>query len=128
MPRPPALYAKMLADRIEAHGASVWLVNTGWFGGRYGHGARIDLSSTRTIVNAITSGELKKSEFFIESAFGLSVPKMIKGLSKDILDPRGSWADKSAYDEQARQLAARFRENDRRFDMENDVRKAGPPV
>ncbi|MFG0327189.1 MAG: phosphoenolpyruvate carboxykinase (ATP) [Phycisphaerales bacterium JB037] len=126
MPRPPAEYARMLSERIARHHAHVWLLNTGWTGGPYGTGHRFKLGYTRAMVSAILDGSLARADFVEEPFFGLSIPKEVPGVPSGVLDPRKTWADGSAYDAQATQLARLFRENDARFEMSDAVRKAGP--
>lgn len=126
LPLPPQRYAEMLAGRIEKHDANVWLLNTGWSGGPYGVGDRFKLKYTRAMVHAMLSGELRNAEFVEEPFFGLSIPKSVAGVPDDVLNPRGTWSDKGAYDAKARDLARRFRENDAKFEMSDAVRAAGP--
>ena len=83
----PTKYAAMLADKMRKHGATGWLVNTGWSGGRYGSGSRIKLSYTRKIIDAIHSGELLKAQFRKTEVFGLEIPNAIEGVPSEILDP-----------------------------------------
>lgn len=75
----PMKYAAMLAERMEAHGTRAWLINTGWTGGGYGEGQRMSLKHTRSIVDAIHSGELEKAEYGTTSIFKLAVPKSCPG-------------------------------------------------
>src|SRR5690606_24180456 len=126
LPRPPRVYADQLAERIRRHGASVWLVNTGWTGGAYGKGTRMKLSHTRAMVNAALSGQLKSAEFDTDPVFGLAIPKSVSGVPDGVLSPRDTWADKGAYGAQAKDLAAKFRANDSKFEMPDEVRASGP--
>ncbi|RMH23718.1 MAG: phosphoenolpyruvate carboxykinase (ATP) [Planctomycetota bacterium] len=126
LPRPPALYAEMLAQRIKKHGADVWLLNTGWTGGPYGVGSRFRLAHTRAIVSAILDGALARADFSPDPIFGLAIPSAIEGVPGDVLNPRDTWSDGDAYDAKARDLAGRFRANDASFDMPDAVRAAGP--
>ncbi|HVZ93233.1 MAG TPA: phosphoenolpyruvate carboxykinase (ATP) [Phycisphaerales bacterium] len=128
LPRPPRVYADMLAERIDKHGANVWLVNTGWSGGPYGVGARFKLKYTRAMVTAILDGSLAKAKFENDPVFGLAIPSEVPGsdVPKDVLQPRNTWKDKGGYDEKAKDLAKRFRENDGKFEMPEKVRAAGP--
>ena len=109
--RHPALYARMLAERIEKSGASVWLVNTGWSGGPYGTGSRIRLRHTRAMLDAIHSGALDGAEERLDPVFGLAVPTACPGVPERLLDPAAGWPDRGAYIEAAVALAGRFREN-----------------
>jgi phosphoenolpyruvate carboxykinase (ATP) len=126
----PCVYAEMLRERIARHGARVWLVNTGWTGGSYGEGSRMDLAHTRAIVRAALSGDLDDVETTPDPIFGLHIPASVPGVPDDVLQPRGTWRDPQAYDEQARKLAAMFRENFEKFaaDVPESVREAGPVV
>ena len=128
MVRPPTVYAEMLAERIEAAGARVFLVNTGWTGGPYGTGSRMKLAHTRRMVNAALAGELDDVETRTEAHFGLAVPTAVEGVPADVLDARGTWDDPEAYDAKASQLAQMFAENFRKYaDAVSDaVREAGP--
>ncbi|HEY7193383.1 MAG TPA: phosphoenolpyruvate carboxykinase (ATP) [Gemmatimonadales bacterium] len=128
LPLPPAVYAKMLGERIARHNVRCWLVNTGWTSGPYGIGHRMDLKSTRAMIRAALAGELDNVLTWREPVFGLEVPTKIPGVPDGILDPRRTWSDPAAYDAQARKLTALFRTN---FDQFADtvtpaVRNAGP--
>ena len=111
MPRNPDVYASMLGERMKKHGAQVYLINTGWSGGPYGVGARMDITLTRAIVDAALSGKLDDAEFVEDKTFHVLVPKEIEGVDSDVLHPRNTWADKAAYDERAAKLAADFAEH-----------------
>ncbi|MBX3410381.1 MAG: phosphoenolpyruvate carboxykinase (ATP) [Phycisphaeraceae bacterium] len=126
LPRPPVMYARMLADKIAKHGTNVWLLNTGWTGGPYGTGSRFKLAYTRAFVSAILNGTLAKAEYQTDPIFGLHVPKAVEGVPSEVLLPRGTWKDGAAYDAQAKKLAQGFRENDKTFEMPDEVRAAGP--
>jgi phosphoenolpyruvate carboxykinase (ATP) len=107
----PTKYAELLSHQLETHNAECWLVNTGWSGGGYGVGKRMKLAYTRAIIDAIHDGSLARAEMDTEAFFGLSIPKSCPGVPDEILNPRGSWADPSAYDAKAANLAERFRKN-----------------
>ena len=126
LPLAPKVYAQMLGQRLQQHNAQCWLVNTGWTGGAFGTGRRMSLPHTRALVNAALDGQLAKSEYATESAFGLSIPTSCPDVPSEILNPRNAWADKDAYDKQAQILAGKFEENFRRFDAPENIRKAGP--
>jgi len=108
MPRNPDIYARMLGERMQKHGTQVYLVNTGWSGGPYGVGARMDINLTREIVNATLSGQLEDVEYAEDETFHILVPKQCPGVPSDVLFPKNTWADKDAYDTRARKLAADF--------------------
>jgi phosphoenolpyruvate carboxykinase (ATP) len=128
LPLPPVSYAEMLADRVERHGAQVFLVNTGWSGGPYGVGSRLDLAITRQIVRAATAGSLDGVETKRHPIFNVEVPLSCPGVPGDLLDPQSTWASKDEYETQARDLARRFQENFERFTntVPAGVREAGP--
>ena len=126
LPRPPAVYAAMLSDRIREHKANVWLLNTGWTGGPYGVGNRFKLAYTRAMVTAILSGALDKVACKPDPIFGLPIPATVPGVPDNVLNPRSTWKDGAAYDTQAKKLAKLFRENDAKFEMSDAIRAAGP--
>jgi len=128
MPRPSAVYAGMLAKRIEEHQANVYLINTGWQGGPYGVGSRVSIPHTRAMVTAALEGTLEAGEFTTHPVFNILVPKVCPGVPAEILDPRSSWADKDAYDQQAAKLASMFVENFRQFSGVDHLVAAGPKV
>ncbi len=128
LPRHPSVYAEMLGERLRETGAKVWLVNTGWTGGKYGEGNRMSLKHTRTMVKAALAGELDEVPTRADPVFGLQIPNTVPGVPTDVLTPRNTWKDKDAYDRQAEQLASMFKENFERFadELPDAVRKAGP--
>jgi len=126
MPREPMVYAELLAKRIAEHGCDVWLLNTGWTGGPYGVGHRFKLAYTRAFVTAILDGSLRNAKFAKHPIFGLQMPTAAPNVPAEVLDPRHTWADKSAYDAKAKELAAKFRDNDGKFNLSDAVRAAGP--
>ncbi len=124
----PTVYAGMLGDKIVKHNVDVWLINTGWSGGPYGVGKRIKIAHTRAIVHAVINGALADVETQIDPNFGVAVPMDCPGVPSEVLNPRSTWENRSAYDEQASKLAGMFVENFRVFENEvsEDIRKAGP--
>jgi phosphoenolpyruvate carboxykinase (ATP) len=126
----PMKYAQMLADKIEAHGAAAWLINTGWTGGSYGSGSRIRLAYTRAIVDAIHSGQLAKAPTTTEPVFGLSIPTAIPGVPSAMLIPRNTWIKPTAYDAKANHLAKLFAANFAQYadKATHEVQAAGPQV
>jgi len=126
LPLAPRVYAEMLGKRLKQHKATCWLVNTGWSGGRYGVGKRMSIQHSRALVHAALHGDLDHVEFVTEPAFGLHIPVSCPGVPVEVLNPRNAWADKEAYDRQASDLAARFEENFKQFDVPDEVRAAGP--
>ena len=129
MPQFPSLYARMLGEKLAEHGATVWLVNTGWTGGPFGEGHRMPIKATRALLAAALSGGLDDAEFRTDEVFGFEVPVAVPGVDTALLDPRSTWADPAAYNAKAQELAAMFRENfERRFaeQVEPAVAAAGP--
>lgn len=128
LPRPPALYAGMLGKRIGEHQVNVWLVNTGWTGGPYGIGSRMNLGYTRAMLRAALSGDLARAKFSPDPVFGVMVPDSVPGVPSDVLRPRDTWSDQAAYDAQAKKLAGLFRANFEKYAAEvpASVRDAGP--
>jgi phosphoenolpyruvate carboxykinase (ATP) len=128
LPLPPSTYAEMLGERIQEHGARVYLVNTGWTGGPYGLGRRIDLEHTRAMVQAATSGALEGVPTTRHRIFNLDVPKRCPGVPDEMLDPQSTWPDKEKYEIEARELARMFADNFERFNdsVPPEVTKAGP--
>jgi phosphoenolpyruvate carboxykinase (ATP) len=130
LPLHPIVYAEMLREKIERHQPTVWLVNTGWTGGPYGEGRRIDLTHTRAMLRAALDGRLHAVPTRAERAFGLHVPEMVPDVPADLLQPRNTWPDGTRYDSQAPKLAHLFRENFAHFaaSVTPEVRQAGPAV
>jgi phosphoenolpyruvate carboxykinase (ATP) len=127
LPQPPSVYARMLGDKLDAHPeVTVWLVNTGWTGGPFGEGRRMPIQATRALLDAALAGELAGVEFRTDPVFGFAVPVSVPGVPVGLLDPRLTWADPTAYDAKAVELAAMFRENFMRFDVSPDIVDAGP--
>lgn len=111
----PTIYAQELAKKMKQHGSIAYLVNTGWIGGPYGIGQRIDIDSTRNIIRAILDGALDKTECDELAPFGLMVPRHVPGVDPNILNPKNSWKYESAYMKQAEMLAEKFIDNFQRF-------------
>jgi phosphoenolpyruvate carboxykinase (ATP) len=126
IPLAPAVYAKMLGERLQQHNAQCWLVNTGWTGGAFGTGKRMSLKHTRAMVTAALWGRLNDAEFVTEPAFGLSIPTSCPGVPAELLNPRNAWKDPRAYDAQAVMLAEKFEKNFSKFEAPAAVREAGP--
>jgi len=108
MPCNPDVYARMLGERMQKHGTRIYLINTGWSGGPYGVGERMDINLTREIVNAALSGQLNNVEYVEDTTFHILVPRQCPGVPSDVLFPRNTWADGDAYDARARKLASDF--------------------
>jgi phosphoenolpyruvate carboxykinase (ATP) len=130
MPRHPGEYAAMLIERLARWNVPVWLVNTGWTGGPYGVGERMNINHTRTMVRAALNGQLDAIPTRTDPIFGVEVPSQVPGVPAEVLHPRGTWQDTSAYDEQAEKLASMFSDNFRLYadGVPESVRTAGPKV
>jgi len=128
MPRHPSVYAKMLRHRLEETGANCWLVNTGWTGGPYGVGKRMEIANTRALLRAALDNTLTKAEMRKDKSFGLQVPTNCSGVDRTILTPRDTWLDKGAYDKQAQDLVERFHKNFMQFEghVGEEVLEAAP--
>ena len=107
----PKVYAELLAKHLKKHKSRVWLVNTGWSGGPYGVGHRMDLKYTRAMIRAALSGKLDKVEMREDPIFGLSVPVSCPGVPSDLLMPKETWSKPQEYDAQAQKLKAMFDAN-----------------
>ena len=120
----------MLGEKLADHGATVWLVNTGWTGGSFGEGERMPIAATRALLHAALSGRLAGAEFRTDELFGFEVPTGVPGVDSILLDPRSTWGDAEAYDRKARELAQMFRDNFGQFaaDVGASVTAAGPRV
>jgi len=128
LPRHPMVYAEMLRERMRKHGADVWLVNTGWSGGPYGEGERFSLSYTRAMITSILDGSLAGVNYETHEIFALHMPTQIPGqdVPANVLNPKNTWKNPNAYDAKAKDLAQRFRKNDEKFEISDEVRSAGP--
>ena len=129
MPMDPQVYAKMLGDKLDAYGTKVYLVNTGWAGGSAAAGAkRMKLSYTRAMVSAALNGDFDNVEFKHHDVFNVDYPTSCPGVPAEMLDARGMWADKAAYDEQANKLAKMFEDNfSKKYPhMAAEIANAGP--
>jgi phosphoenolpyruvate carboxykinase (ATP) len=126
----PTVYAKLLGEKIEKHKVQCWLVNTGWTGGPYGVGHRMQIAYTRAMVNAALSGELEDVGFEADPIFGVYVPTGCCDVPDEVLSPRKTWQDKNAYDQQARKLAGMFVDYFAQFEdtVAEDIRAAGPRI
>jgi phosphoenolpyruvate carboxykinase (ATP) len=105
------VYARLLSEKIRQHNAQAWLVNTGWTGGGIGLGKRIDLASTRCIIDAIHGESLQDMPTDRDSVFGLEAVCRVPGVSDRMLVPRNAWSDASAWEDAARALSEKFRQN-----------------
>ncbi|MBG9448288.1 phosphoenolpyruvate carboxykinase [Cytobacillus firmus] len=129
LPLPANRYAEMLGEKIDEHNAKVFLVNTGWTGGEYGVGERMKLAYTRAMVEAALEGELNNVETIKDEIFGLEIPQHVTGVPDEVLQPNKTWADQAAYEAKAIELAAKFRENFKKFtSVSSDIEEKGGPI
>ena len=128
MPLDPLVYAKMLGERIADGRTRVYLVNTGWIGGGYGVGHRIELAYTRALVARALDGTIEDSEFVHDDIFNVDIPTTCHGVPDGILVPRQYWQSTARYDEAAHNLAAMFEENfEKKYShLPESVKAAGP--
>jgi len=127
----PTVYAQQLAEKMKKYGSSAYLVNTGWIGGPYGVGHRIDIPATRAIIDAILDGSLDNAEYEELPVFGLMIPKAVKNVESNILHPRNLWVKPEEWDAAAKNLGGKFIKNFENF-TDNDEGKrlvaAGPKI
>ena len=130
MPRHPTEYGNLLRELIGRHQADCWLVNTGWTGGAFGVGSRMPIKATRALLAAALDGTLANVEMRIDPHFRFRVPVSVPGVDTKILNPRDTWADKAAYDGQAKKLVQMFRDNFQqiRAHVGPDVLQAAPQL
>jgi phosphoenolpyruvate carboxykinase (ATP) len=127
-PRSHATYIELFMEKLRKHDLPVWLVNTGWTGGKYGVGERIDIPVTRAIIRAIQQGELAGVEFATNPVFGFDVPTSCPGVPSGILDPASTWADKAAYQQEQQALAQRFIDRAVTLDLPAEVLAQNPKI
>jgi len=130
MPRHPSVYGNLLKKLIAQHQATCWLVNTGWTAGPHGTGHRMPIKVTRALLSAALDGSLNNAEMRIDRFFGFEVPVAVDGVDTGILDPRSTWPDPLAYDQQAQKLVDMFVANFSKFEehVDEDVRNALKPA
>ncbi|WP_096202602.1 phosphoenolpyruvate carboxykinase (ATP) [Bacillus sp. FJAT-45350] len=128
LPLPARRYAEMLGEKITQHDSQVFLVNTGWSGGPYGVGKRMNLPYTRAMIQAALQGELNSAETIVDDIFGLHVPVHCPGVPDEVLQPKQTWDNPEEYDAKAKELAGQFKENFKKFDAPDEIRNAGPLV
>ncbi len=131
LPLNPTVYAELLGRKIDQHKVNVYLVNTGWTGGAYGVGSRMSIKNTRACINGILDGSINESEFEVLPIFNLRIPKTLKGVDTEVLNPRNTWKDKEAYDETKKKLASMYIKNFKKYltlESEFDFTAAGPSL
>jgi phosphoenolpyruvate carboxykinase (ATP) len=114
----------LLRQKIAKHGATCWLVNTGWTGGAYGAGSRMPIKATRALLSAALDGSLAEAKFRKDPNFGFEVPVSVPGVADILLDPRRTWDDAAAYDRQAARLVGMFSKNFAQYEahIDDDIR------
>jgi phosphoenolpyruvate carboxykinase (ATP) len=130
LPLHPTQYAAMLGQKMEAHAVSVWLVNTGWIGGPYGVGERIQLVHTRALINAALSGALNHVAYTEHPIFGIAMPTTCPGVPTALLNPSSSWQDADAHTAQTFALAQAFAHNFEQYEdfADHEIRSGGPKL
>ncbi len=128
-PRAATVYADLLVKHVEATGAQVYLINTGWTGGAYAKGGeRFSIPVTRRIVSAALSGELVGADLQQYPGFDFAIPTAISGIEDTLLDPRLTWSDPAAYQQELKSLVGQFRDNFKRFSVAEGIKSAGPQI
>jgi phosphoenolpyruvate carboxykinase (ATP) len=129
MPRSATEYAKLLGDKITKHNSKVYLINTGWSGGPYGIGKRIDLKYTRLMVSSAINGNLNDVDYHHHEIFNLDYPNICPNVPSEILNPKNTWHDKEQYDFSAKRLSNLFITNFKKFkSVPEEILDAGPYV
>ncbi|MDE3251729.1 MAG: phosphoenolpyruvate carboxykinase (ATP), partial [Bacteroidota bacterium] len=126
----PGQYAAMLGEKMQQHQVKVWMINTGWSGGPYGIGSRMKLGYTRAMITAALSGQLDTVAYQEHPVFGVKIPRSCPGVPANILDPRSTWADTTAYDEKSKDLATQFVRNFEKYasGVSDEILKAAPKI
>jgi len=129
LPRHPNEYAAMLGEKLRERKTPCWLVNTGWAGGPFGVGERMKLKYTRAMLNAAISGALDSAQYTPHPVFRVMVPSSCPYVPPELLDARGMWPDKAAYDRAAADLSGRFNHNFKKFEgFEQEIAEAAPAL
>lgn len=130
LPLHPTQYADLLGNKLKENNIKVWLINTGWSGGTYGKGERIKLAFTRSMISAALENKFENVDFVRDAVFGLQIPVECEGVPSEILNPKNTWDDKSAYDEKALHLAKQFVQNFKSFEpfADEEILNGGPMI
>ncbi|MFH1654343.1 MAG: phosphoenolpyruvate carboxykinase (ATP) [Pseudomonadota bacterium] len=128
LPRHPGIYAKLLGEKMQKHKTNVWLLNTGWSKGAFGVGKRMKIAITRALISAALSGKIDNVEYSTDPNFNVLIPESCEGVASEMLVPKNTWADKSAYDVTAKKLSTLFKENFKKFEdgVSKEIILAGP--
>ncbi|SFU57622.1 phosphoenolpyruvate carboxykinase (ATP) [Pustulibacterium marinum] len=124
----PNKYAELLAEKIKEHGATAWLVNTGWSGGAYGIGNRMKLKYTRAMIDAIHNGSFENVDYVTDEGFGFQIPTSCPNVPSEILVPENTWANKAEYEKTKVKLISLFQKNFKKFEsgVNPEILEAGP--
>lgn len=131
LPLHPTVYAKLLGEKIDQHNVNVYLVNTGWTGGKYGVGSRMSIKNTRACINGILNGSILNSDFENFEVFDLAIPKTLEGVDTNVLNPRNTWNNKEEYDKTRNKLASMYVDNFKKYLTKDDkynFTAAGPKL
>ena len=129
LPLHPTVYARMLGEKMQKHKVNVWQVNTGWIGGKYGVGHRIDIKYTRAIISAALEGKLDDVEFKKSDIFGTMIPVSCPGVPPDVLIPRNSWKNQDEFIATGNKLVSEFQKNFEKYkDFASEEILSGAPV
>lgn len=126
----PGQYAAMLGEKMRKHQVNVWMINTGWSGGPYGIGSRMKLGYTRSMITAALAGQLDSVDYMEHPVFGMKIPQSCPDVPSNILDPRSTWANPTAYDEKSKDLATQFVQNFEKYasGVSDEILKAAPKI
>jgi phosphoenolpyruvate carboxykinase (ATP) len=130
LPLHPGVYAEMLGKKMKEHQVKVWMINTGWSGGPYGTGKRMNLNYTRAMIAAALDGRLDEAEYMVHPVFGMLMPLQCPGVPDNILNPRSTWANGDAYDVAAKKLAQQFVQNFEKYapGVSPEILEAAPVI
>lgn len=130
LPLHPGKYAEMLGKKMQENNVNVWMINTGWTGGPYGIGNRMKLKFTRAMISAALNGELDSIESETHPVFGMAIPKTCPSVPAELLNPRNTWSDTTAYDEKAKYLAGLFIKNFEKYaaGVTQEIMDAAPKI
>ncbi|WP_340199716.1 phosphoenolpyruvate carboxykinase (ATP) [Ascidiimonas sp. W6] len=133
MPLHPTHYAEMLSKKMQEAGVNVWLINTGWTGGPYGIGKRMQLKYTRAMITSAMKGQLDQvnyENYHIHSVFGVAQPRTCPGVPTEVLSPRKTWNNDKGYYKKAQELADAFKANFKKFEAyaNKETLEGGPLV
>jgi len=130
IPLHPGKYATMLGEKLKEEKVAVWLINTGWTGGPYGTGSRIQLKYTRSLIKAALNGELNEVEYCVHPVFRFHMPNACPGVPSELLDPQKTWTNTEKYLSAAKALAQQFISNFRKFEsaVSEEIKSAAPTI